>query len=74
METVAQALSNRIAELEGGELSVGLMRSLKESLKGPFGAASAQAILSLKEADHLPEIKTAEGPVSYTHLTLPTKA
>ena len=61
METAAQALSSRIAELEGGELPVGLMRSLKESLKDPSGAVSAQTILTLNDADHLPEIKTAEG-------------
>ena len=63
METVTQALSNRIVELEGAgfELPVGVMSNLKESLKDQSGATSAQTILSLKDADHLRELKTVEG-------------
>ena len=63
METVAQALSNRIAELEGAglELPAGVMPNLKESLKDPSGATSAQTILSLKDTDDWYELKTVEG-------------
>ena len=63
METVTQALSNRIVELEGAgfELSVGVMRNLKESLKDLSGATSAQTILSLKDTDDWYELKNVEG-------------
>ena len=63
METVAQALSNHIAELEGGSLDVpaGVLHNLKESLKDLSGATSAQTILSLKDTDDWCELKTVEG-------------
>ena len=74
METVAQALSKRIAELEGAgfELPVGVMHSLKESLKDPSGATSAQTILSLKDADHLCELQIVEGQKTQTSHTITT--
>ena len=73
METVTQALSNRIVELEGAgfELPAGVMSNLKESLKDQSGATSAQTILSLKDADHLRELKTVEGQKTQTSNTIP---
>jgi hypothetical protein len=63
METVAQALSNRIAELEGAGLAfpAGVLYNLKESLKDKTGATCAQTILSLKDIDDWHELKTVEG-------------
>ena len=63
METVVQALSNHIAELEGGSLDalVGVLHNLKESLKDLSGVTSAQTILSLKDTDDGRGLKTVEG-------------
>ena len=69
METVAQALSNHIAELEGAGLVLpaGVMHNLKESLKDLSGATSAQTILSLKDTDDGCELKTVEGQTIFKH-------
>ena len=49
METIAQALSNHIAKLEGGSLDApaGVLHNLKESLKDLSGATAALTILSV---------------------------